>query len=429
MPTALVVYPAYGTISCAEAGRYAAEIPDLKFVLADDEPTSSDEAVYTEIVELPPPEEVGAAYDIMRRWCERRRPDAIMMQSERGLLLGSLLVRDYGLKGPSVKAAHLCANKYAQRLALSRAGICVPAFALAETAREVRRHAGDFGYPVVLKCVISTMSRLVTLVCGPEDVELAVDRMRARLEESKDVARLAGFSAAAKIDLGCDPRRQFLVERFMSGELVETDGLVVRDRPFTFGVIEQIQSTDPPFFITGYLFPAECSENKPIEAVSDAMIGAIGLTDSGFSNEMRIHEGQTCVIEINGRLGWDEGFGNLFEVRTHRERIFQTVQLALGIKPDLIRDESRFAAIAYRCCFYDGIVERLPSPEELAKLETEHLKLGLATHEGARFLAPPDPYVFPHVAWALATHPGSSHTAYEIAREVVEGLDIEIKSV
>ncbi|MFH1382395.1 MAG: ATP-grasp domain-containing protein [Chloroflexota bacterium] len=429
MATLLVLYPAYGTVSCERVSRFAEEIPGLKLVLADDEPTTSDEDIFSEVVELPPPEKLAEAHDIIRRWCDKRHPDGIFMQSERGLLLGALLAEEYNLKGPSVEAAHLCANKYRQRTVLSHAGIGNPLFTLAENADDVRRLGKDFDYPLVLKCVISTMSRLVTLVCRKEDVDTAVERIRTGLAKSMDVARLTSFAQTVRVDLGCDPREQFLVESFLAGDMVETDGLVVESRPFTFGVTEQIQSVNPPFFIEGYLFPAECIDSKPVEKVSDAIIKATGLRNSGFSIEMRVCNGEIQLMEINGRLGWDDGFNDLFEVRTHQQRVFQTLQLALGIEPKLIRDESHFAALAYRSYYYDGFVEELPTRDELAQLERDGLRFGLSTHNGARFIAPPSPDVYPHVAWALANHPASSHAAYDIARRAVDGLDIAVRRI
>lgn len=429
MSSALVLYPAYSTITCGQAARYRQLIPGLKLLLADDEPSASDEGIFSEVVELPPPEEIDEACRILRPWLAKRRPDGILMQSERGLLTGAILAAEFGLKGPSVQAAHLCSNKYQQRLVLARAGICVPKFSLAESASDVRRLAGDFGFPIILKCVISTMSRLVTLVRSNEEIDSAVAAVLEGIAESRDAARLADFAKTARVDLGCDPRRQFLVESFVDGDMVESDGLVIGDKPFNFGVTEQIQSEDPPFFIEGYLFPAECADAGTIERISDEITRAVGLTDSGFSTEMRVHGQDVCVIEVNGRLGWDEGFSSLFQVRTHQERVFQALQLALGIPPDLTRDEKRFAALAYQTCYYDGVVEELPMPEELAQLETDRLTLGLATHKGARFFAPPYPYVYPHVAWALATHPSSSHSAYWQAREAVDSLKVTIKPV
>jgi formate-dependent phosphoribosylglycinamide formyltransferase (GAR transformylase) len=422
-----MLYPAYGTVSPHEVCRHGETIPGIRLVLADNEPTTSDLDIFDEVWELPPPEHLAEAYQLMQRWCEKSRPDGIFMQSERGLLLGSLLARDFGLRGPSVDAAHLCANKYLQRVTLSRAGIGNPLFSLAERAADVRRLAQDYGFPVVLKCVISTMSRLVTLVCKKEDIDAAVARMSAALVKSLDVARLVSFAEVGKVELGCDPSRQFLVESVLEGDMVETDGLVIGDKPFTFGVSEQIQSVNPPFFIEAYLLPAECTKAEPVEIVSDATIKAMGLLDSGFSIEMRVCGDAIRIIEVSGRLGWDDGFSDLFRVRTHQERILQAQQVALGIKPELTRDASRFAALVYRCCYYDGVVEDLPSREELAQLERDRIKFGLSTNKGARFFAPPNPEVYPHVGWALAIHDNSSHRAYETARQALDELKISIR--
>ena len=425
----LVLYPAYGTVSCHRICRLASEIEGLRLVLADDGPSSADEDLFDEVLELPPPERLAEAYGLLRRWLDKRPPDGIFVQSERALLLGSLLARDFGLHGPGVEAAHLCSNKYLQRTVTCAAGVPNPHFALAETATDVRRLSGAFGFPVVLKCVISTMSRLVTVVWTEDEIDGAVSHMQSALARSLDVARLQSFAVTAKVDLGCDPGRQFLVESFLQGNMVETDGLVVGNEPFTFGVTEQVQSVDPPFFIEGYLFPAECWDNGPIERVSNAVISAVGLRDSAFSIELREHAGEVRLMEVNGRLGWDDGFGEMFQVRTHRERITQTLQLALGIKPDLIRDVSRCAALAYRSCYYNGLVDELPTRDELAKCERPDLRLGLSTHVGAHFVAPPDPEAYPHVAWALATHPSSSRNAYQTARAAVDGLKVSIQRV
>ena len=428
MRTLVMLYPAYGTVSCHEVCRHAEQIGDIRMVLADDAPTTSDLDIFDEVWELPAPENVEEAYELMSRWCKQDRPDGLFLQSERGILLGSLLTRDFGLRGPSVQAAHLCSNKYLQRVALSRAGIGNPFFRLVESAEDVRRFAQEFGFPVVLKCVISTMSRLVTLVAKAEEIEPSVARMSEALTKSLDVKRLVSFSRAG-VDLGCDPTRQFLVESFLTGDMVETDGFVVGDKPFTFGVTEQIQSIDPPFFIESYLLPAECTDNEKVEEVSDATLVAMGLSDSAFSIEMRAKDGETSIVEVNGRLGWDEGFSDLFAVRTHEERIVQAQKLALGLELALERDTRRCAALAYRPCYYDGIVERLPTREFLRSMSTDGLRLGLATNRGARFVAPPNPEAYPHVAWALATHPSSSRAANEIARKALAELDISIRRI
>ena len=41
MPTLLILYPAYGAVSCHEVSRWAEKINGLRLVLADEEPTTS----------------------------------------------------------------------------------------------------------------------------------------------------------------------------------------------------------------------------------------------------------------------------------------------------------------------------------------------------------------------------------------------------
>lgn len=430
MSSLLVLYPLVGDFR-RELVSQARKIEDVRLVLADDHIPASDYSLFDEVIEVPPPQCLAEAHEILQRWCHKNHPEGVYLQSEVALLLGSLLVRESGLAGPPPEAAHACTNKYLSRVVLSQAGVPTPRFGLTDDAAGVRRLAREFGYPVVLKGVASTMSRLVIFIKNESEVEDAVAYIRSRLPASLDIIRLASFARAAKIDLGCDPPRQFLVESFVEGDAVETDGLVVKDKIYTFGVIEQVMTTSPRFYFEGYLIPAEFPgmEVAKVRQISNAALAAVGLRDSGFSIEMRTCNGEVCVIEINGRLGWDEGLWELFETRINSPPLLHTLKIALGMETELTVDEKCCAAVAYRNCYRNGVVERLPKLEELGQFSTDGFRLGLATEEGARFFAPPHPEAYPHVAWALTTHPVSSRAAYVAARKLVDKLDVRIKEV
>jgi len=47
-----------------------------------------------------------------------------------------------------------------------------------------------------------------------------------------------------------------------------------------------------------------------IEGVLRVRARGLDLIDTAYSIEMRIDAGRVSVIEVNGRLGWDEGFGD-----------------------------------------------------------------------------------------------------------------------
>jgi hypothetical protein len=269
----------------------------------------------------------------------------------------------------------------------------------------------------------------VTLVRGDRDVDAAVERMRSGLTTSVDIARLADFGAASGMDIGCDPRTQFLVESFAHGSPIETDGVVAGDDIRSFGVTEQVMTAPPLFFFEGYLLPADrpAADIEHVERVSDAALRALDVRDTGFSIEMRLDGDRASVIEVNGRLGWDEGFGDLFATVTGAQPAFQTLEIALGRASSFTRRTDVRAALAYACCYEDRVVARVPTAPEVARVEQEHrVQCGLAVHAGDRTYAPPHPDATPHLAFALATDARSSRVAYARARKAVDALKFDL---
>jgi cysteine synthase A len=435
MQTILALYPGSVTFRQQEMRRHRALLKTLgiRVVLADDYVLDSDREMFDEVIELPPVECVGETWSILDELRRTQRIDAVVAQSEGALLPGALLCQALGLPGISPRAAFLCTSKLLCRRELERAGVPQPVFALAHDAASVRAfaraHCG--GYPIVLKGVSSALGRLVTLVRDEAAVDGAVERMLRGLAKSADIRRLCEFAAVAGFDLGCDPRREFLVESFAPGDPVETDGLVVGSDVRSFGVTEQVLSTPPRFFLEGYLLPADRPPHEiaAIEAVSDAALAALGVSNTGFSVEMRMHRGEPSIIEVNGRLGCDEGFGEMFEAVVGLEPELEATRMALGHAPAPISAQGRHAALAYSSCYADRIVERVPSAAEIADIAGDDIQIGLGVYAGCRMYAPPHPDVTPHLAYALATHPTSSRAAYASARAAVERLEFVLAPI
>ncbi|MGH7149498.1 MAG: ATP-grasp domain-containing protein, partial [Planctomycetota bacterium] len=261
--------------------------------------TEEDEAAYDRCVRLPPVARVGETLRIL----EGLPFDRVVVQTEYSLLPGSLLAAGRGEPAPSPQAALLCTDKWLSRRALAGAGVPTPRFSLAETPGDVRGFAR--GFPLVLKPVASTLSRGILRVDREEEVEEAVARMRTFLPSAPDVARLLDFARVAGLDPGCDPTREFLVEELVEGPALETDGLLFGDRLDLFAATGQVLSPPPRFHLEGYLLPAR---EGSLRSRTEAALRAHGLRDAGFSVEFR----GEAVIEVNGRLGEDDGFPDLF---------------------------------------------------------------------------------------------------------------------
>jgi hypothetical protein len=372
-------------------------------ILATDEPTLEDALAYDEVVRLPPSSDVLATLAAV----ERIAADHVFFQTEFGLLVGSLLASRRGLPGPTPRAAHLCTNKWRSREALAGDGVPVPRHALCRTGDDVRAQA--LGWPVVLKPLASTLGRGVTRVACDEDLDDAVAALRAFLPGAPDVRRLASFARVSGEDVGCDPTTTFLAEEFAHGPPREADGLVFGDRVDLFGVTEQRVRDASGFYIEAYLLPADEPGRAAEHAV--AAVRASRLTDSGFSVELR----GDVVIEVNGRLGEDDGFPELFRA-------------ALGSYPmeKWLRGDGRPSrahgahALAYVNRYEPGVLRHVGAvPPGVV----------LTAPDGTAIPAASDPAFRPHVAYAIASHPTSSRAALVDAQRRLAGLSLTFGDV
>jgi biotin carboxylase len=284
MPRVLALYP--GPLAhvqrAAAKHRWKLRALGYRFAFAGDDSRDAIADLFERVIELPRAEEIERAWPALQRALDRGRFDALLAQSERSLLIGALAARHAGLRAPSIAAARLCVDKLACRRVLARARVPQPRFAVARNASEVEAFARDHGFPLVLKPIASARGRWVTRVASREEIADAVLAVQRGLQDSEDVARLIGFARVAQLELECDPRRDFLVESYADGDVLEADGVVAATEIVSFGVTEQIPSIDPPFFIEGYALPAarDPLSIADVEAHAARAIRAVGLAHS-----------------------------------------------------------------------------------------------------------------------------------------------------
>jgi hypothetical protein len=369
-------------------------------VFASDDVTPEDQRVYDRVVRLPPVWEVEETLDVLRGI----EADEVFFQTEFGLPPGSLLARERGLRGPTPEAVLSCLDKRRSRALLAAAGVPVPRFVRCSSAADVR--AARLGWPLVLKPAASTLGRGVRKVESDGDLDAAVAAMLRFLPTAPDVRRLVAFARAAGLDLAGDPTREFLAESFATGPAREVDGLVVGDRVDVFGTTDQVVRDGDGFYIEAYLFPAPGAETAERHA-RDA-VRAHGLRDTGFSIEFR----GDVVIEVNGRLGEDDGFPDLFAAGLGRAPV--STWLAHDERPS--RASGRHA-LAYVNRYAAGTVRRVGRvpPGVVVTVEA-----------GQRLLPPGDPAYRAHAAWTIESDPHDAAEALRRARARLAGLELEI---
>lgn len=431
MKNLLCVYPGSASERAAFFGRHGAPLRarGVRLVLANDWQSERDRELFDEFVELPPPEQVLAAARALERWSARTRVDGVLAASEAALAPGAWLASRLGLPGAGVDGALACLAKNVSRARLAERRVPVPEFRLVATASEVRAFAAEHGYPVVLKACASSLGRLVTKVERDDGVDDAVARVRAGLGVSHDVTRLVEYAELAGLDVGCDPRKTFLVERYFDGAPLETDGLVLGGTACVFGVIEQTLTPPPRFYVESYRLPAERPPEvlRAVEAVSRAALTASAVDSAGFSIELRAKGEDVRVIEVNARLGEDDAFADLFEAALGFVPLAKCIELALGELSSLEARLREHWCLAYQCGFVGGTVSAVPGERELAALASRGIRAAATVRVGDPWHVAPHPEAFPHLAWALASDPSSSTRAFELARRAADELQVRIE--
>lgn len=429
MKNVLILYPGLAgrRASYLAPHRLRLKLAGIRLLLADDTITAEDEKLFAATIELPPAERYGEAKDALRRFLDARKCDAILAQSEHGLLLGAHLARERDLPGASPKGALATTSKLLSRRALNRAGIDQPQFTVARNALDVRRFAQEHGYPVVLKAIASSRQRLVTFVSSAAEVESAVATVLGGLAHSLDIQRLVSYCRVESADAGADPLSEFLVESYVTGDVLECDGLMQGRELHSLGVVEQIPHETLRFFIRGYQIPAmrPTALLDRMERLAAQATHALEMRDTGYSIEFRVDGDRPRLIEVNGRLGWDEGFSEMFTAACGAPPALFAAKVALGKTLGNVHAK-RSAAVAYGYCEAQATVMEVPTAQAIRKLHKRGIDCEIYVSRGEQLLAADHPDSRPHVSHALATDPHSSAAAFARASAAVEELDISL---
>lgn len=386
LKTFLFLYPERPTRRVLAAHRAWLDERDIRLVLADESPEADDELL------LPRYTDVDEAVRVVEQFARTTPIDALVVQTEYGLMPGAILGDRLGLPSLRPETVMRCANRWRFREALKNE-TQQPRYALASSVADVRR----FGpFPVILKGMASTMSRAVVKAENPEDVEKFI----ARLADLPDIVRLQKFAALAKLDLGADPTRQFLVEEFVDGVPREVDGLAYEMIVDPFGAVEQIPSR-AGFYIEGYRFDPDRLSTVLPRTLEIAF--ALDLDPCGFSIEFR----GDAVIEVNPRLGEDDGLPDFYNALRGEHPILDWIEYLNENQQDPCEADEP-VAIAYASCYTGGTVREVPAAEGVE----------VVVKPGDVLLAPPHPDFAPHLAYAIRTGPN----AYAEARAAVDSL-------
>ena len=219
-------------------------------------------------------------------------PDGIVALGEPHVLPAAVLAVELGLPGPGLRAALISRNKFLQREAWRRAGLCQPDYCLASgDASAATWAAGRF--PVVTKPLDQSGSQGVRIVSNNSELRAWVD------VESGD--------------------RPFLCEELVSGPEYSCEILLHGGEPIFTNVTAKL-TTPPPYFVEiGHRVPARCRAETAdaLARLATAATAAIGMQDGIAHVEMRVMDESPQLMEV--------------AVRTPGDFIMDIIGLATGV--------------------------------------------------------------------------------------------------
>jgi biotin carboxylase len=243
---------------------------------------------------------------------QRKRPiDGVMCMAADVPFTVASVAAALSLPGISVESARLASDKLAMKQAFQRAGISIPWFQAIASIDELRTVVADRGFPLVLKPIDGRGARGVL-----------------RLTERADLAWALSHATSQS------PRRLVMVEEYVAGPQISTEGLLVEGDGTTCGFIdrnyEHLEAFAPYIVENGGEQPSALPlpAQRQISAVALDAGRAMGIVSGNVKGDMVWTNRGPYVIEIAARLsgGW-----------------MSTDQIPLGAGVDLIGCAIRLA--------------------------------------------------------------------------------------
>ncbi|GAA3753208.1 ATP-grasp domain-containing protein [Salinactinospora qingdaonensis] len=208
------------------------------------------------------------------------QPDGVLAFSEPHVMAAALVADEFGLPGPSLRAATLSRNKALQRARFGASGIGQPEYLVTERIADAAEWA-EPRMPVVLKPLSSA---------GSDGVELVAD--------------MAAYREAARRR---DGEGRLLVERAVEGPEYSWEALVCDGNVWCANLTEK-ETTGPPDFVeVAHWAPADTGDTPHAVAadLGPAVLEAIGMRTGIVHLEFKLTPSGPAVMEIAVRTPGD----------------------------------------------------------------------------------------------------------------------------
>jgi hypothetical protein len=306
-----------------------------------------------------------------------------------------ILCDRYGLPSVSLEAVLKCEHKYWSRLEQREVIDELPNFGIVDLDDEDPAPPDGVGFPMWLKPVKSFSSELAFKAGDEQEFADAVAEIRdgvARVGEPfgfvldqvrlpPEIARVGGAAC--------------LAEEALQGVQAAVEGYVYRGEVVVYGALDSVNYPGTSSFLR-HQYPSQLGDDavRRMREIAERVMTRIGFDNATFSIEFFCDpdSGQVCLLEINPRHS--QSHAELFEFVDGVANHEIMVRLGLGEDPGrrTRKGEYQIAGKWLLRRFEDGVVTRVPTPEEIAAVQerVDGTQIEIAVEVGQRLSELPE---------------------------------------
>ncbi|MDN7226436.1 ATP-grasp domain-containing protein [Planococcus sp. N064] len=272
----------------------------------------------------------------------------ITLASDQPMKIVSKVGEELKLKTITYDAALKCTDKGLMRKALKEKMVSIPKFLVAKNFQEFREYHLQFQQPFIVKPVNSSGSRGVQLV-----------------KEITQLERIYDYSAQYSSS------REVIIEEYIEGEEFSVETMTYNGET-KIVAITQKKTSETPFFVEiQHMVPAIINreQQEVIEEIVIKTVNAVGIEYGPSHCEVKLNSRGVFIIEIGARLGGDFISTKLVPLATGYDLVANTINISLGLKPNVYEHRESAALIKYFYSPIDGIYKDMLSIDVIKKSE------------------------------------------------------------